>query len=114
MKREEQLRKKIAFIQKHGEGMTADDLGNRVALIANEFEDLLPTYKGVKDDAVSRFWEFAKRLGEPAVEEPMIAPTEEVVEKEEVVVVVEEEKPVVTPKPKTPRKPRAKKAPAAE
>lgn len=118
MKREAQLAKKIAFVQNHTGGMTKDDAGNLVARIAAEYEDIIPTYKNVKDDAVSRFWEYAKRLGEPVVEtfveEPEVLPTPEtaVVEVEDVVAPqVEVQAPQ---KPKRTRKPRAKKAPAAE
>jgi hypothetical protein len=112
---------------------------DRVALenaIVGEFEDILPTYKGVKDDGVSRLYEYAARnnIGSTPVEEvveeevkavepsPVIAKVlrefEEQqaaaapVETEEVVEVFVEE----APKPKTPRarKPRAKKVTPSE
>jgi membrane protein required for beta-lactamase induction len=121
MKREIKLSAAIDRLLKFGPGMAEQD---RVALenaIVGEFEDILPTYKGVKDDGVSRLYEYAARnnIGGTPVEEveekvkAAAAPVEvEEVEVEEVVEVVVEE----APKPKTPRarKPRAKKATPSE
>lgn len=136
MKREIKLSAAIDRLLKFGPDMAEQD---RVALenaIVGEFEDILPTYKGVKDDGVSRLYEYAARnnIGGTPVEEvveekvkaaepsPVIAKVlrefEEQqaaaapVEVEEVVEVVVEE----APKPKTPRarKPRAKKATPSE
>ena len=136
MKREIKLSAAIDRLLKFGPDMAEQD---RVALenaIVGEFEDILPTYKGVKDDSVSRLYEYAARnnIGSTPVEEvveeevkavepsPVIAKVlrefEEQqaaaapVETEEVVEVVVEE----APKPKTPRarKPRAKKVTPSE
>jgi membrane protein required for beta-lactamase induction len=135
MKREIKLSAAIDRLLKFGPDMAEQD---RVALenaIVGEFEDILPTYKGVKDDGVSRLYEYAARnnIGGTPVEEveekvkavepsPVITKVlrefEEQqaaaapVEVEEVVEVVVEE----APKPKTPRarKPRAKKATPSE
>ena len=136
MKREIKLSAAIDRLLKFGPDMAEQD---RVALenaIVGEFEDILPTYKGVKDDGVSRLYEYAARnnIGSTPVEEvveeevkavepsPVIAKVlrefEEQqaaaapVETEEVVEVVVEE----APKPKTPRarKPHAKKATPSE
>jgi membrane protein required for beta-lactamase induction len=135
MKREIKLSAAIDRLLKFGPDMAEQD---RVALenaIVGEFEDILPTYKGVKDDGVSRLYEYAARnnIGGTPVEEveekvkavepsPVITKVlrefEEQqaaaapVEVEEVVEVVVEE----APKPKTPRarKPRAKKATLSE
>jgi hypothetical protein len=136
MKREIKLSAAIDRLLKFGPGMAEQD---RVALenaIVGEFEDILPTYKGVKDDGVSRLYEYAARnnIGSTPVEEvveeevkavepsPVIAKVlrefEEQqaaaapVETEEVVEVFVEE----APKPKTPRarKPRAKKVTPSE
>ena len=134
MKREIKLSAAIDRLLKFGPDMAEQD---RVALenaIVGEFEDILPTYKGVKDDGVSRLYEYAARnnIGGTPVEEveekvkavepsPVIAKVlrefEEQqaaapVETEEVVEVVVEE----APKPKTPRarKPRAKKVTPSE
>ena len=135
MKREIKLSAVIDRLLKFGPDMAEQD---RVALenaIVGEFEDILPTYKGVKDDGVSRLYEYAARnnIGGTPVEEveekvkavepsPVITKVlrefEEQqaaaapVEVEEVVEVVVEE----APKPKTPRarKPRAKKATPSE
>jgi membrane protein required for beta-lactamase induction len=135
MKREIKLSAAIDRLLKFGPDMAEQD---RVALenaIVGEFEDILPTYKGVKDDGVSRLYEYAARnnIGSTPVEEveekvkavepsPVITKVlrefEEQqaaaapVETEEVVEVVVEE----APKPKTPRarKPRAKKVTPSE
>ena len=136
MKREIKLSAAIDRLLKFGPDMAEQD---RVALenaIVGEFEDILPTYKGVKDDGVSRLYEYAARnnIGGTPVEEvveeevkavepsPVIAKVlrefEEQqaaaapVEVEEVVEVVVEE----APKPKTPRarKPHAKKVTPSE
>ena len=135
MKREIKLSAAIDRLLKFGPDMAEQD---RVALenaIVGEFEDILPTYKGVKDDGVSRLYEYAARnnIGSTPVEEvveeevkavepsPVIAKVlrefEEQqaaapVEAEAVVEVVVEE----APKPKTPRahKPRAKKVTPSE
>ena len=135
MKREIKLSAAIDRLLKFGPDMAEQD---RVALenaIVGEFEDILPTYKCVKDDGVSRLYEYAARnnIGGTPVEEveekvkavepsPVITKVlrefEEQqaaaapVETEEVVEVVVEE----APKPKTPRarKPHAKKATPSE
>ena len=136
MKREAKLAQSIGRILRYGPDMAEQD---RIALeniVVGEFEDILPTYKGVKDDGVSRLYEYAARnnIGGAPVEEvvveeevkavepsPVIAKVirefEEQqaaapVEAEAVVEVVVEE----APKPKTPRarKPRAKKVTPSE
>lgn len=136
MKREAKLAQSIGRILRFGPDMAEQD---RIALeniVIGEFEDILPTYKGVKNDGVSRLYEYAARnnIGATPVEEvvveeevkavepsPVIAKVlrefEEQqaaapVETEEVVEVVVEE----APKPKTPRarKPRVKKVTPSE
>lgn len=136
MKREIKLSAAIDRLLKFGPDMAEQDRVASENAIVGEFEDILPTYKGVKDDGVSRLYEYAARnnIGAIPVEEvvveeevkavepsPVIAKVlrefEEQqaaapVEAEEVVEVVVEE----APKPKTPRarKPRAKKVTPSE
>lgn len=89
---------------------------------ATEFEDIIPTYRGVKLDAVSRLWEYARRDGK--VDEEVVVgnnPTEVVVDEVTealVSIAMNDPVPVKTPRrrkpvdpnaPKKPRKPRAKK-----
>lgn len=125
MKRQAKFETAVNRLIKFGPDMAEADRIALAAVIVGEFEDLIPTYKGVKSDAVSRLAEYAARKTEvfPIVEEPAVPVVEEVVAKEEVPAVIEPEvavEPVVveepvaeepkTPvKPKAPRKPRAKK-----
>lgn len=128
MKRQAKFETAVNRLIKFGPDMAEADRNALAAVIVGEFEDLIPTYKGVKSDAVSRLFEYAARKTEvvptveeePAVVEAVVPAVVEVVAEEEVPVeepevvvepvveeVVEEQK--APAKPKAPRKPRAKK-----
>lgn len=68
MKRELALKAAINRLLTFGPEMAELD---RIALenkIVGDFEDIIPTYKGVKDDGVSRLYEYALRSVNPEVE----------------------------------------------